>query len=110
MRIKGEDLSGELIWPELSLNDIERLLAENQTAYTNYLKNISGEQLNSELIYKNSKGEKFHTAIVDILMHVIIHGGYHRGQIAAIIRQAGGEPFNTDYIHYVRFMKPNLNL
>jgi uncharacterized damage-inducible protein DinB len=90
MRLKDEDLLGQLIWPELSLNDAERLLKENQTAYADYLENISDRQLNLDLIYKNSKGEKFHTPIVDILMHVIIHGGYHRGQIAATIRQAGG--------------------
>lgn len=110
MRLQGEDLSGQLIWPKLSLYDVQRILTENQTAYMDFFKKMSVRKLNSDLSYKNSKGEKFHTAIADILMHVIIHGGYHRGQIAAIIRQAGGEPINTDYIHYLRFIKSDMNL
>jgi len=33
---------------------------------------------------------------------VALHGSYHRGQVAAAVRAAGGEPVNTDYITYVR--------
>jgi uncharacterized damage-inducible protein DinB len=32
----------------------------------------------------------------------VVHGGYHRGQIAAAVREAGGEPAYTDFIHAVR--------
>ncbi|HEY6147556.1 MAG TPA: DinB family protein [Thermoanaerobaculia bacterium] len=35
-------------------------------------------------------------------MHVVIHGGYHRGQIAAELRAAGFTPAYTDYIEAVR--------
>jgi uncharacterized damage-inducible protein DinB len=31
-----------------------------------------------------------------------MHSGYHRGQIAAAVRESGGEPAYTDYIHAVR--------
>jgi uncharacterized damage-inducible protein DinB len=110
MRLEGKDLSEQLIWPELSLNDCQKQFTENRNSYMNYLKNISDSELTSDLIYKNSKGKKFQTSILDILMHVIIHGGYHRGQIASTIRQSGGEPINTDYIHYVRFLKPGSKL
>ena len=36
------------------------------------------------------------------LLHVVMHGAYHRGQIAAAIRAAGGEPAYTDFIHCIR--------
>jgi DinB family len=35
-------------------------------------------------------------------MHVVMHGTYHRGQIAAEVRAAGGAPEYTDFIHAVR--------
>ncbi|MGH9479278.1 MAG: DinB family protein [Terriglobales bacterium] len=38
----------------------------------------------------------------DILMHVALHSGYHRGQIAADMRSGGLEPAYTDYIHWRR--------
>ena len=58
--------------------------------------------------YVNSKGEPWHSLADDILMHVIIHGGYHRGQIATIVRQSGATPAYTDYIHCIRsgFVSP----
>jgi len=52
--------------------------------------------------YVNSKGERWTSRADDILMHTIIHGGYHRGQIATIVRQSGETPAYTDYIHCIR--------
>lgn len=52
--------------------------------------------------YTNSRGEAFETPIEEILRHVAFHGGYHRGQVAAAVRAAGGTPINTDYIVYYR--------
>jgi uncharacterized damage-inducible protein DinB len=45
---------------------------------------------------------EFQTPIKDLLMHVALHGSYHRGQIAQALRLAGGEPVNTDFITFVR--------
>jgi uncharacterized damage-inducible protein DinB len=52
--------------------------------------------------YQNSKGENWKSRIDDILMHVITHSAYHRGQIAADMRSAGMNPAYTDFIHSVR--------
>ena len=38
----------------------------------------------------------------DILSHVLRHSHYHRGQIASAVREAGGTPAYTDFIHAVR--------
>jgi uncharacterized damage-inducible protein DinB len=38
----------------------------------------------------------------DILTHVVAHSAYHRGQIAAAVRAAGGAPAYTDFIHAAR--------
>ena len=31
-------------------------------------------------------------------MHVVMHGAYHRGQIATVVRQGGETPAYTDYV------------
>jgi uncharacterized damage-inducible protein DinB len=54
------------------------------------------------VIYKNTKGESWTNRRQDILMHVIMHSAYHRGQIATDIRGAGFAPPYTDFIHGVR--------
>jgi uncharacterized damage-inducible protein DinB len=41
----------------------------------------------------------------DILMHVVMHSAYHRGQIALEVRCAGQTPAYTDFIHAIRTKK-----
>lgn len=101
-RLNGADTSGLAIWPELSWSECEDLIEENRDAYESFLTATTGEELKAEVTYRNSKGTVFETPARDILSHVLIHGGYHRGQIAKKVREAGEEPINTDYITHVR--------
>ena len=56
----------------------------------------------STIDYRNTKGEQWTSSVDDVLMHVILHGSYHRGQIATVLRNGGEEPAYTDYIHCTR--------
>ncbi len=58
--------------------------------------------LDDELEYVNSKGEKFTNTIGDILFQVCNHYTYHRGQISAELRNFGLEPIPSDFIFYKR--------
>lgn len=69
------------------------------------LDKLTPEKLDENLKYRNRKGVEFQTPIRDVLMHVIMHSVYHRGQVAAAVREAGGKPAATDYMVYVRKMK-----
>lgn len=50
--------------------------------------------------YKNLKGDAFSKSVQQIVLHVVNHGTYHRGQIAAMLRQLGHVPPYTDLIYY----------
>lgn len=65
---------------------------------------ILGTAINfSQIVaYQTSSGTSFENTLTDILMHVINHSTYHRGQIASIIREKGYDPPVTDYIFYKR--------
>jgi uncharacterized damage-inducible protein DinB len=99
-------LTGErrqvVVWPELSLaqcaEEIERLSA----AWRSYLETLTPAALDRPVSYTNSKGEPWTSSVGDILLHVVMHSGYHRGQIATEVRAAGHAPAYTDYIHAVR--------
>lgn len=90
------------IWPTLSVAECEALAAENRRGYQQYFDRLSDSELDSLVRYKNTKGDEYVHSVLDILTHVVIHGAYHRGQIARIIGRAGGQTPNTDYIAYVR--------
>ena len=52
--------------------------------------------------YRNVKGEPFQTPIWQIVLHVVNHATYHRGQITTLLRQLGRAPVATDLILYYR--------
>jgi uncharacterized damage-inducible protein DinB len=67
-----------------------------------YLAGESAAVLEQRIHYTNSKGEPWDSLVRDVLTHVFLHSAYHRGQIAADLRQAGFVPAYTDFIHGVR--------
>jgi uncharacterized damage-inducible protein DinB len=52
----------------------------------------SGHSLARVIQYKNMKGEHLAIPLSDLMLHVIDHASYHRGQIASMIKRAGGQP------------------
>lgn len=52
------------------------------------------------LSYTNFRGEKFTYLLKHMLLHVVMHGNYHRGQITTMLRQLGAEPCMTDFLVY----------
>ncbi len=102
LRLRGEDSAQQPIWPEWRLEELSEAVARNTFEYARYLEALGEEDLATEVTYANSKGVVFRTAVLDILTHVAMHGSYHRGQIAAAVRESGEEPVNTDYITFVR--------
>lgn len=102
LRLLEEDSGVQPLWPDLPPESLNALAAENRTGYAHYLAAMDEDGLASELAYTNQQGREYRTRIDDVLIHVAMHGSYHRGQIAAAVRAAGGEPANTDYITYVR--------
>jgi uncharacterized damage-inducible protein DinB len=92
-------------WPTLSIAECEALAAENSRGFQRYFARLTDSDLASLVGYKNTKGDEYRNSVLDILTHVVIHGAYHRGQIARIIGRAGGQTPNTDFIAYVRSLE-----
>jgi uncharacterized damage-inducible protein DinB len=90
------------VWPALDLDACAALSAKNHAAFALIVETISGTELQRKVRYRNTKGDEFVNTVEDILMHVALHGAYHRGQVARIVRGEGGAPLPTDYIFFIR--------
>ena len=90
------------IWPQLTLDECAVRLDELAGRWRALLAGLGPGDLERPMHYINSRGEHFSTPLGDVLMQVVLHGVYHRGQIATAVRAAGGVPAVTDYIHAVR--------
>jgi uncharacterized damage-inducible protein DinB len=94
-----------VVWPDYGLDEAEQQLPVLRAAWERFLDTRTTGDLERSAEYVNSKGERWSNRVQDILMHVVMHGAYHRGQIAAQVREAGGEPAYTDFIEAVRKRK-----
>jgi uncharacterized damage-inducible protein DinB len=90
------------VWPELDLEACAARLEILLPAWEGYLEALTPEDLEDGIAYRNTKGEFWTSRVADILTHVALHQSYHRGQIAAAVREAGATPAYTDFIHAVR--------
>jgi len=84
------------------INTDESLLKINSDNFNNTLEIFNQKDLTEIVSYKNSKGKEFNNTIQEVIFHFLNHSTYHRGQIAMLMKQAGLEPINTDYIFYKR--------
>jgi|SRR5580704_6298702 uncharacterized damage-inducible protein DinB len=90
------------VWPDFSLEHCKLEADEVPKLWKIYLQSLKEDGLTRSLRYKNTKGETFSSSKQDILMHVVMHSAYHRGQIATDVRAAGFVPPYTDFIHAAR--------
>jgi len=83
------------VWPGWTLDECVPLIPDNGARYRQIL---DARSLDEPVAYRFSTGEAFESSVGRILLHVLAHGAYHRGQIAQDVRRAGGQIIDTDYI------------
>jgi uncharacterized damage-inducible protein DinB len=94
------------VWPASTIDDCVALAGEMASKWQDYLAQLEAKipraSFEDTIEYRNSKGEPWSSRVEDILMHVLFHSAYHRGQIALQMRASGTTPASTDFIHAVR--------
>lgn len=90
------------VWPELTFAEAAALAADLRVDYTAYLDALTTDAIDVAVPYVNSAGHSFATPAGDILLHVALHGQYHRGKVNLLLRQAELAPAPTDYIAFAR--------
>jgi len=84
-------------WP------LERLAREAEDLDSRWGKFVSGlkaADLDGTVKYTGSDGAPYSNTVCEIADHVLSHSTYHRGQVAMLVKQCGGEPADTDYIAF----------
>lgn len=77
-------------WPEL------------HQAWIEQARTFSGEDWSRPVVLRNSQGAEIALPHWQIVLHLVNHGSYHRGQLATMLRQAGIKPPGTDLITFYR--------
>ncbi len=104
-RLRNQEAT-HAVWPQLTATECEQLAEENAAGYASFVAAMSENDLQSPIRYRNSRGEEFATPAIDILTHVVIHGAYHRGQIAKVLGRNNAPDVSTDFIVFARSVEP----
>ena len=89
-------------WPEWSLEAASALATSSGAGLHSIATAAGPEGLDATVTYRTRAGAQGRNTLWEILMHVVLHGTYHRGQIALLVREGGGVPTSTDFSTYLR--------
>ena len=69
----------------------------------NFVESLGPAGLARVIDYKSMNGQPGTSAYWQMIVHVVNHGSYHRGQVATLLRQLGAKPAqSTDMIVFFR--------
>lgn len=97
------DLRSVPLFPQWDLHDCRERFESNGRRFLDRVRSTTEAQLAERIVFSDAEGpaadgERYELPLADILNHVALHGHYHRAQIAASVRAAGGTPARTDFI------------
>lgn len=105
-RIEGLPKSEYKLWGEYNLQTLSKMVDEADERWMRFIQ--SNESFDRVLKYNNYVGDYFENNVQQIMIHLVNHGTYHRGQVAMLLRQKGYEPVNTDFITFDRVITKQL--
>ncbi|ANS75945.1 damage-inducible protein DinB [Paenibacillus yonginensis] len=102
-RLQGKGSTQYSLWEEAEeLASIRTMFEQNAEQYRTYIAGLEESELDVMIDYTNQSGVPFQTSVRDILLQVLLHGQYHRGQINRALRIESAEPVQVDYITFAR--------
>jgi uncharacterized damage-inducible protein DinB len=87
---------------DVSLDELSTSLEVMERGWADYFQNLTEAELSHVFEYESSDAGWFRSVIEDILTQLFGHSWYHRGQIASLVKAAGGQPAVTDFVFWSR--------
>jgi len=102
IRPTGPTSAAELVPENLTLDELASRLRDMNQEWSDYLASLDDTELSRVFEYRALEGDRYRNRVEDLLTQLFGHSWYHRGQVASLVRDLGGEPAVTDYLFWVR--------
>ncbi len=66
-----------------------------------FVEGLTESRISEIVSYVDVKGETWSYPLSEMLVHVVNHSTYHRGQVATMLRRLGKTPLSTDYLVFL---------
>ena len=97
-----QEAPAHAVWPTFTPGEAAGVAAQVAEGLRAFLWQLAPADLDRLITYRTSDDVEQHTRVEDILLHLFLHGAYHRGQVASLLRGGGATPPATDFIGFVR--------
>jgi uncharacterized damage-inducible protein DinB len=88
-------------WPDLT--SIKKAWLDHEVRLRTFVNDGGEEGVSRVYHYKSLAGQPTSSQFWEMLVHVVNHGSYHRGQVTTLLRQLGAQPpKQTDMIAFFR--------
>lgn len=89
-------------FPQSSLDDLPKMVADTEAAWVAYLSKLEDGDLAREFEWQALDGKRYRWDVEGILTQTFGHAWYHRGQIAQLVAALDGKAVDTDYIFWCK--------
>jgi len=89
---------------------LEQLRADveaTDTWYRNYVSSLSGSALSEGLAFTFTDGDRGRMSREEILLHVLTHGAYHRGNVGQVLKSLSVAPPRDLYTKFLHQSEPS---
>ena len=88
-------------WPkDVSLDALGPRYARVEGDWTEYLSQLDDEGVKSDFEFSATGNSRFRWNIEGQIVQLMGHAPYHRGQVALLVDDLGGETVDTDYLYW----------
>jgi uncharacterized damage-inducible protein DinB len=87
---------------DVRLDELSTSLEAMERGWADYLRDLTEAELSRVFEYESTDAGWCRSVVEDILTQLFGHSWYHRGQIASLVKAAGGQPAVTDFVYWSR--------
>lgn len=89
-----------------TLDDLRTAVASSDQWYLDYLRTVSPAALSEAVAFTFTDGDKGYMTREEMLTHVALHGGYHRGEVGRVLWQLSITPPWDTFAVYLHQVEP----
>ena len=105
-RLSGEEVPDRSTESFATPADVIAFGEEVADRMRSFISRLGDFQMDQEVEQQTRRG-LFIVTIEQVLIHTVNHSTYHRGQIAAMLKELGHEPVDTDFVIWVKYRSGN---
>lgn len=97
-----KDKTENLFPTNVKIEELSLMVDKMYSVWDDYFNKLDEKEFNRIFEYKSTENLWYTNKIEEIITQLFGHSWYHRGQIAMLVRIAGGTPAETDYVYWKR--------